>query len=549
MGMHVCEGMGMRIGSAKLRGLRNMGNGKLAVIAALGVFTLVVPALAQDVGAVGNAAAIESANGDASEVRTDARGPAAVEEATRTLPKWESYGGGTDPNSLDETFFRLAQDFVSTSDLGVRRLGSVPIWPRGELKFGKVRILPYLREAVEWDTNFYRRPRTGYPDGSNRGKKGRQTGWTQVNQVGALADVLLNGGRTRISLSVDQTWNVRYRQDQPDTWENMTQLGVSHKINEALWTSVGYGYERRTDPTELQQTRRFERTTNRLFARLGMNRDLFFGSRLNYEVGIDVRDVRGKQQEFEDDTRRETTGYAKVSYPFWKRTTRIFGTLTYRNDNRDSERLNDGNVWGWDMGMQGSIPLSDGGYRGLRGQVSVGFQTARYDNGKYNSGNDQLRTDSNDSNTNLSVNAALQYIMSPRTTMDLRYIRTNQFSYTGNYQIVDRIDYTLSHNITPKLVGRFQTFYEISDPSGKRGNDNVDGERVNGQSRYKDFKRGGVGIGFRYPVQDWVDLDLSFDWEKRVSDQTSSYSNVRGIFGVTFYFSGLNAPKQTFLDF
>ena len=63
------------------------------------------------------------------------------------------------------------------------------------------------------------------------------------------------------------------------------------------------------------------------------------------------------------------------------------------------------------------------------------------------------------------------------------------------------------------------------------------------------MQRGGVGVGFRYPIEEWVDLDLSFDYEKRNAEQDNSYTNYRGILGVTFYFSGLNPPKQTFLDY
>jgi hypothetical protein len=36
------------------------------------------------------------------------------------------------------------------------------------------------------------------------------------------------------------------------------------------------------------------------------------------------------------------------------------------------------------------------------------------------------------------VNALLQYLMSRKTTIDLRYIRENEFSFHGNYQITDR---------------------------------------------------------------------------------------------------------------
>ena len=262
-----------------------------------------------------------------------------------------------------------------------------------------------------------------------------------------------------------------------------------------------------------------------------------------------TRAVRGKDDSFDDNTRTETTAYGKVSYPFWKRTTRVFTTVSYRKEDRDSNRLNDGDVWSVDFGMEGSIPIREGGYRGLRGQLSFGFQHAEYDNGKYSDGNDDLRTDSNDRNTNLNINAALQYVMSPRTTMDLRYIRTNQFSYRGNYQIIDRVDYTFTHTIMPKLVGRFQTFFEHSNPSGKRSNDNVNGDTVRNQSRYRDVQRGGVGVGARYQLEEWVDLDLSFDYEKRNAEQDNSYTNYRGIMGITFYFAGLKPPEQTFLDY
>ena len=102
---------------------------------ALGVGGLATPSLAQDAGA--------------SERKSpgDARA-----EAVKTVPAWAPYGADDDA-TMEETFFRLAQDFVSTSEIGVRRLGHVPIWPRGDLKLGRVRIMPYLRESGEWESN------------------------------------------------------------------------------------------------------------------------------------------------------------------------------------------------------------------------------------------------------------------------------------------------------------------------------------------------------------------------------------------------------------
>jgi hypothetical protein len=535
-----------------------MANGRIAAVAALGVFSLVAPALAQSAPATdapATGAPAVDAQAPATPATTERRAAPEVEteaeDAMRELPKWESYGSGNDQHRLDETFFRLAQDFVATSEVGVRRLGHVPIWPRGDLKFGIVRILPYLRQSVEWETNLYKKNKTGGASSGDPGREGRQTGWTHVNQIGALADTLLNGGRTRISLSVDSRWNVRYRQDQPDDWELDSQIGVSHKINDAIWTSVGYAYERRSDPIEIQDNDRFKRTNNRAFIRIGANKDILLGTKMQYEIGGDFRDVRTKENSLDDNTRTEKTYYGKVSYPVWRETTRAFMRVTYRDDKRDSDRINDGDVWGWDAGIEGSIPIKEGGYRGLRGQVSFGFEAASYDDKTYRDGNQELQRDNKSRNTSLRVNAALQYIMSPRTTMDLRYGRNNAFSYYGNYQIIDRFDYTFTHNITPKLVGRVQTFWEYSNPSsGYNSPTYADGTRPPNQTRQGTQTRGGVGIGFRYPVEEWMDVDLSFDYEKKNGyDHRDSFTNYRGVMGVTFYFSGFTPPsKPTFLD-
>lgn len=527
-----------------------MAKARIAAAAALGVFSLVASAVAQDAPATQEPAAPGDAAPAAEEPR-EVEAPSAAEESVRELPKWESYGSGNDPNRLDETFFRLAQDFVSTSELGVRRLGQVPIWPRGELKIGMVRILPYVRQAVNYDSNLYRKNKTGGPSSGDPREQGRQTGWTHVNQIGALSDIVFNGGRTRVSGSVDSRWYVRYRQDQPDDWELDSQLGLSHQWNASIWSSVGVAYERRSDPIEVQDTDRYRRTNKRAFVRLGANKDILFGTRLQYEVGADFRDVNSRENSLDDNTRTEATYYTKISYPVWRRTTRAFVRVRYRDDQRDSNRINDGNVWSWDAGLQGSIPIRTGGYRGLRGQVSVGVDHAEYDNKTYNDGTETYERDDNKRNTSLNVSAALQYVVSPRTTMDLRYNRANQFSYHGNYQIVDRLDYTFTHSITPKLVGRFQTFWEYSNPSsGYNSPTYADGSRPPNQTRLGTITRGGVGVGFRYPIEEWMDVDLSLDYERRNGyDHRDSYTNYRGVLGVTFYFSGLNPPtKPTFLD-
>src|SRR5438132_908307 len=68
------------------------------------------------------------------------------DNAVNTLGTWGSFGAADEQETLEETFFRLSRDFATTTEGGIRRLGSVPIWPRGDIKVLGIRILPYLRE-------------------------------------------------------------------------------------------------------------------------------------------------------------------------------------------------------------------------------------------------------------------------------------------------------------------------------------------------------------------------------------------------------------------
>ena len=457
----------------------------------------------------------------------------AREEAVQSIPAWEEFGSTTDTENLEETFFRLSRDFVSTAEIGVRRLGHVPVWPRGDLKLGPVRIFPYLREAVEYESNFYRQPNTGRAPGS----RGADSAWTHVHQVGALADMILCNGRARIFGAAESTWNVRYDKDKADTWELDSQLGASFRWPSGFWVKGGVAYERRDDPIEIEFTDRFKRTNKRGFLEWGFDRDVFFGSKVQMEMGVSTRNSKSREDALDDLDRTETTWYAKASYPFWKKTTRIFGRLRYRQDERESDSINDGDVFGFDAGIEGHIPIREGEYRGLRGTLSMGFDRALYDDDTFTRGSDRIVADSDSNNTSLHVEAALQYLVSPRTSIDLRYLRTNQFSFRGNYQIVDRVDLTFNHNFTRAIVGRVGAFYEHTDPSGtlpaRTTDDDIDVRQA------PNVNRGGIGVGVRYAINDWMDIDASVDWEKRNAEAERSYSNYRGILGITFYLNAL----------
>lgn len=470
----------------------------------------------------------------------------AREEAVKTVPAWKPYGSD-DGESMEETFFRLAQDFVTTSEIGVRRLGHVPIWPRGELKVGRMRIFPYIREGAEYESNYFNERVTGRdPAAPANGRKGSYV-WT--NTAGLMGDALFMNGRLRISASAEGNWDFRAERNQEDTFELDTQLGAAYTFPSGVWIRGGYAYEKRTDAVEVEQTGEFQRTNSRLFLYWGLNRDILFGSKARFDMGVTVRNVDPKDDDALGSVdRTETEYYLKASYPFWKQTTRVFGRVTYRDDNREASTLNDGEVYGFDAGIEGNFPIMQGETRGLRGTMSVGFDHALYENDDFVDDGVRFQRDDDDRHTNVSLSMALQYVMSSRQSVDLRLIRTNQFSVRSNFQVTDRADLAYSHNITPRLVGRASAFVEHSNPSGETpplapdvrfAPD--DPNRIRSPNR--NINRGGVGLGLRYRLTDWADLDASWDYTRRNERSENSYTNHRVGLGVTLYMSGIR-PKR-----
>ena len=85
-----------------------------------------------------------------------------------------------------------------------------------------------------------------------------------------------------------------------------------------------------------------------------------------------------------------------------------------------------------------------------------------------------------------------------------------------------------SSSASPRLLGRVGTFWEMSEPSDNSGN----------------LYRGGVGVGGRYVITEWSDVDLSYDYERRNGPDLQSYGNHRVVLGVTFYLNALRPQAR-----
>ena len=504
----------------------SIGKTCMAAAVTLGVFTLVTtPAF--------SAAAAESARA----------------EALNQIPTWAPYGTDN-PDNLEETFFRLQRAFVLQAETGARELGSVPFWPRGSVKFGSVRILPYLRQAAQWESNFFRINETpargAHPNAAPR-SRGRDGAITHTNQIGALADTVMDGGRLRLSGSIDSRWDLRYASEDhhKDDWDFDGQLGAAYDITRDIHTSIGYRWERRSDPIETNVSRRFQRTNQQ--AIWDISHDNLGVKGLKGRFGIAARDVDASKQNATDrEDRTELTYTARLSYPFWRDTTDLFIQGRYREEQRESDEINDGNTISMDFGVAGAIPLARNEYGGVRGELSLGFDHSGYENDTFNRGTQVLIRDADDEDTSLAVRGRLQYIMSPRTTWDLSLFRGNQFSNHGNYQITTRSELSFTHNASCNLVSRISALWENVDPSGRTSPKSAltGNTGIRESERYEDWDRFGLGLGLRYPIEEWLDIDGTVDMERKNSYPERSYTNYRAVVGLTFYMAGLNTPRR-----
>jgi hypothetical protein len=350
------------------------------------------------------------------------------------------------------------------------------------------------------------------------------------------------GGRLTIAGSADSTWNVRYGSNAPpDTWDMVSQIGATYRWPTGVWVAAGYSFERRHDPADIPVVANdFGRNTNGAFLNWGFDKDIFFGTKLKFEFGVRTTNVRSDQHAYSNLDRTENQFFAKASYPFLKDTTRIFAMGTYTWAHRESNQINDGKTVGMNVGIEGSIPLRQGEYRGLRGQVSVGFDHGLYTNDNFQSGSKTFQSDSGRGATNANIAASLQYLMSPKTTADLRYAHQMAFSYYGNYQLIDRIDLSMQHNFSRALTGRIDTYYEHESPEGRNPQQTIPPSPESQPA--PDVNREGVGVGLRYAFNEWMDFDLSMNVENRNDHTTNSYRNYSGTLGITFYLNSLT-PK------
>ena len=95
--------------------------------------------------------------------------------------------------------------------------------------------------------------------------------------------------------------------------------------------------------------------------------------------------------------------------------------------------------------------------------------------------------------------------------------------------------------ITPRLAGKVSSFFEYDDPSGRLAQQAQGSQDLTGP--YPNTTRFGAGAGLRYALNEWADLDLNVEWERR-NGRISGFVNHRATLGATIYLNALKPKRQ-----
>lgn len=406
-----------------------------------------------------------------------------TEDAITQVPTYEDSDFGVqEEERVTDLFFRIAEDYLYTSEIGARTIGHVPLWPRGPLKLGPVLIFPYVVGKLGWTSNVF-------DDESER------SSWFMTVGGGLAGEYYFMGGRGSLTFGLDY----RYKRffDRHDNFSEWTGgVGVGYKFPMGFWVRGGFKYERLVDPIEIQTKGELERDNIYPFIDIGW--DEAFGNKINIEMGMDYFYADHADRDFQTGDRRQWDFHVKVSYPFLKDQTRIYLRYDYLWDDRDSDKLNDlkngHKVVG---GLEGLFDLTQTGR--LRGFIEMGVRSDVYSHSRVlNIGSDRIPTDDDEDESSFEVAVGLEYLLGVKTSVDFRYLRTIQFHTSSNYQHTNRLDLGVTHNITRCLVGRAAGFFEHSDPS-----------------ETATITRFGAGVGLRWIFDDNIDFHTDFDWSRR----------------------------------
>jgi hypothetical protein len=435
---------------------------------------------------------------------------AAVEEAITRVPTYETVGTdelGPPPigQTPQDTFLRLAEDYIYKTEIGARLPGQVPLWPRGQFAVGPVKLFPYVNGQIGWTNNVY------YDEQNT-------TSWFYRLGAGLTGQYDFLGGRSQLTFGGDFTYTDYLNIGSLDYPEWVLGAAFAYRFPKGFWFKVGVKWEHLVTPYGIEFNSLTKR--DRVFPYIDLGMKGIGGSKVNLSAGFNMIGQDFEEREFATGNFKQYRAWISASYPVYKDQTRVYVTYAYRIRNVDSARLNDlDNSNSLTFGLKGGIPLTSS--ERLLGFVELGFRKDVFaDPHIIEVGNDDIPTDGNDSKGIVTVGAGLRYLAGAKSVVQMRYIRDLPASMSGNYQVLDRFDLNATSNVAKDVVLRAGTFLEFSQPSTEPS-----------------MTRFGLGFGARYVVNTNADLDLAVDWDRRNTSR-KGFNTTRfiGTLGLTVYF-------------
>ena len=452
----------------------------LLMLAAIAV--LAAPAFAEEPEVMGEDPA--GMNGDPAGMSVDE--PVTEREAAiREVPTYEDTAVAVSPQ---EAFLTLAEDYIFLSEIGGRGAGNVPIWPRGAMKVGPVQIFPYLEGRIGWTNNVF--------DDRSSGSS-----WYAVEGGGIAGRWDLAGGRASVTFGADYRHTDYFSGEKESFSEWTGGAGFGYTFANGVWMRAGVKWEHLVDPVDIEFVGDLRR--DQVYPYIDLGFDNVFGNKFNLQFGVRYFNAQYAGSSYDTANRSDWNANARLSYPFLKDKTRLFLQYDFYYGRRDSDRINDLSS-GHELtgGIEGEIPLTKS--ERLTGEIGVGYRNDLYASPRLLSiGTGMYPTDDNRRQGILTVYGVLRYLAGPKTSMDLRLLRTMQFSATSNFSVINRADFGVTHNCLKNLVSRLGLFAEHNDPSGDRSQGSVP------------MTRFGFGVGSRFLLQENADLDFAVNWARR----------------------------------
>lgn len=399
----------------------------------------------------------------------------------------------------------IASDILTQSEIGYNKPGEFRPESRRAFKAGDLLIYPYLQQRFAYNDNIFLED--GEDDGDPTTDDDENEDFLSLTKLGVLARLTFAQGEHNIEFGGEAAWNQFFDESDDSYFEGTAGAAWNFR------SGNGYGkiadrFERREDPIEIDFSGDlFRRNINTLNGILGVDLDAI---NLEGEGNWEVTDFTDEDFEY---INRDEFYVALRPGVYLNPDVRLYVEALYGERlMEDDGEINDS--W-W---AEGSLGLIGDIAEHFTGRLQAGYHYEKFDD----NGNATV-TAIDDTHDDMVALASLRWEASNDTTVDGAFIRTQQFSTStlGNFQVVTRLDLTVTHVLYPNLLGRIGAFGETA----KVDNDN-------------DLDRYGVGVGLKYRLTSYLDLDADYSYKERNVHDTPSgdYENNIVSIGATLQF-------------